>query len=75
MVDLYDNDRNITSMAKTTAFPAVIMAQWIASGKIQENGVLTPEELIIGERFDPFIHDLEEKGINISFRKKFCNQK
>ncbi|MGG0656955.1 saccharopine dehydrogenase family protein [Rummeliibacillus pycnus] len=70
MIDLYDNERNITSMAKTTGFPAVIMAEWIAEGKIPNIGVNPPEELIIGDFFDPFVSELEEKGINISFSQE-----
>ena len=49
MIDGYDHERNITSMAKTTALPAALMANWIAMGKITETGVVPIESLIIRE--------------------------
>lgn len=70
MVDLYDHQRDITSMAKTTAIPAMLLAKWIASGKIQETGVLGVEELIINERFNPFMDELKELGIDILYKEE-----
>lgn len=67
MVDFYDHERNITSMAKTTAMPALLLAEKIISGEVNEKGVLPVEELIIGDRFDPFMEGLKEKGIDIAF--------
>lgn len=67
MVDFYDHQRNITSMAKTTAMPALLLAERIISGEVTEKGVLPVEELIIGARFDPFLEALQDKGIDISF--------
>ncbi|WP_368652864.1 saccharopine dehydrogenase family protein [Ornithinibacillus sp. 4-3] len=69
MIDVYDKERRITSMAKTTAFPAVIMAEWIAEGKINKLGIVPPEELIVGELFEPFINELKSRGISISFKE------
>ena len=68
MVDHYDEMRDITSMAKTTAMPAVLVAERIINGEIQNTGVIPVEEIIIGEQFDPFIKDLQKKGIHISYR-------
>lgn len=67
MVDLYDHGRNITSMAKTTALPAAIMAKWIAKKKITDTGVVPIENLIVNGNFNPFIGELKELGINIEF--------
>lgn len=66
MIDFYDKEREITSMAKTTAVPAKLMAKWILTDKITERGIVPIENLIIGERFDPFINELNEKGIVIN---------
>jgi lysine 6-dehydrogenase len=63
MVDFYDHERNITSMAKTTAIPAMLMANWIIEGRVTEKGVQPIENIIIGDRFDPFIKELEDKGV------------
>jgi lysine 6-dehydrogenase len=70
MVDLYDNEQNTTSMAKTTGFPAVILAEWMAEGKIAKRGVAAVEEIIIGHLFDPFMHELSIRGIHISFKEE-----
>jgi lysine 6-dehydrogenase len=69
MVDMYDSERQITSMAKTTSFPAVILAEWMAEGKIAKRGVAAIEDVIIGQLFDPFMQELSNRGIHISFEK------
>lgn len=67
MVDLYDEVRGYTSMAKTTAFPAVAVTGWLAQGKLPERGFLTPEQLLVGERFEPFMTELEENGVVVRY--------
>lgn len=66
MIDYYDHDRGITSMAKTTAIPAMLMMNWILTGKVPETGIVPVEKLIIGDRFGEFISELREKGIKIN---------
>lgn len=68
MVDIYDHERDISSMAKTTALPAALAAKWIAERKILETGVVPIETIIVNERFDPFIEELKELGIHIEFK-------
>lgn len=70
MVDFYDHERNITSMAKTTALPAMLLANWIATGRVSETGVVPIENVIVGERFAPFMEELERLGIHINFKKE-----
>lgn len=65
MVDYFDEEKNYTSMAKTTAFPASIAAQMIVSGEITQRGVVFPEELFIGELYEPFIESLKSRGVLI----------
>ncbi|WP_432351954.1 saccharopine dehydrogenase family protein [Sporosarcina sp. A2] len=69
MVDLYDHTRNITSMAKTTALPAAVAAKWIAEKKIVETGVVPIETIIVKDRFNPFLAELEELGLHIEFKE------
>lgn len=69
MIDFYDHDRNITSMAKTTAIPAMLVANWIANDRIKEKGIVPVEKIMIGERFDPFLSELNEYGIDIKFQE------
>ncbi|ANU14843.1 L-lysine dehydrogenase [Planococcus halocryophilus Or1] len=70
MIDLYDHDRKITSMAKTTAIPAMLVAQWIADKKILETGVIPIENLIVRERFQPFLTELAHLGIEIGYKEE-----
>ncbi|MDY0407155.1 saccharopine dehydrogenase C-terminal domain-containing protein [Virgibacillus sp. 179-BFC.A HS] len=70
MVNPYDRERDITSMARTTAIPAMLTANWIVTGKIREKGVLPTEKIIIGERFEPFMKELKGYGIDIAFRQE-----
>ncbi len=67
MVDLYDEARGYTSMAKTTAFPAVAVTSLLAQGQMPERGFMTPEELLVGARFEPFMSELKENGVNIGY--------
>lgn len=69
MIDLYDHERKITSMAKTTAIPAALTAKWIASKKITETGVIPIESLIVRERFQPFLDEIINFGIEIKFQE------
>ncbi|EKN65638.1 L-lysine dehydrogenase [Neobacillus bataviensis LMG 21833] len=70
MVDLYDHERNITSMAKTTALPAMLLANWIAQGKINAVGIVPIEKVIINEHFGPFVEELKSLGIEIAFKEE-----
>lgn len=66
MVDVFDTERNYTSMAKTTGFPVVIAIEWLAKGKLTETGFLAPEQLFAGDRFDDFISELAGHGVHIT---------
>ena len=70
MVDFYDQSRNITSMAKTTAVPAAIIAKWIALKKITETGVIPIESIIIKDKFEPFMNEMSRLGINIDYQEE-----
>lgn len=70
MIDLYDHGRSITSMAKTTALPAAVFAKWIANKNITETGIVAVEEVIINERFQPFIDELEGLGISFEYKEE-----
>lgn len=68
MVDYYDSEKNYTSMAKTTSFPASIAAQMLVSGKINQRGVLFPENVFDDELYEPFIQELAARGVVISHK-------
>lgn len=62
VVDLYDDVTGLTSMMRTTSFPAAVTAMMMADGRITERGVLTPERCIPPEEF---IEALRSRGIDI----------
>ncbi len=66
MVDYYDSDRQYTSMAKTTSFPASIGAQMIVSGQIEQMGVVFPENVFDGDLYNPFMEALAARGVTVS---------
>ena len=45
LLDFYDRQTKTTSMSRTTAFPCAIVARMIASGQINQTGVIPPERL------------------------------
>ncbi len=67
MVDRYDEQTGITSMARTTAFTGAIVARMIASGSLETEGELfiTPEKVITGPTVDDLMRELRKAGINI----------
>lgn len=67
MVDMYDEQRRYTSMAKTTGFPAVIALEWLAEGRLDERGFLAPEQILAGDRFESFMAELQERGVSIDY--------
>jgi len=62
VVDLFDESTGLTSMMRTTSFPAAVTAMMMADGRITKRGVLTPERCIPP---DLFIEALRERGIDI----------
>lgn len=66
MVDYCDSEKNYTSMARTTSFPASIAAQMIASGQISVRGVVFPENVFSQGLFPLFIEGLKKRGVAIS---------
>lgn len=65
MIDYFDDRTGLTSMMRTTAFPAATIAVMLADGTVDENGVLPPERAIPPE---PFIEALRKRGIEIERR-------
>lgn len=68
LLDFYDPETRTTSMARSTAFPASIAAQMIASGEISQRGVVFPEDVFQGSLFKPFVRELKKRGIAIKHR-------
>lgn len=68
MIDFFDSEKGYTSMAKTTSFPASIVAQMIASGSITQKGSLFPENVFHAELYQPFIDALAERGVIVTHK-------
>ncbi|MBT5877131.1 MAG: hypothetical protein HOH43_27165 [Candidatus Latescibacteria bacterium] len=66
MVDHFDETLGFTSMARTTAFTAAIVARMIARGDLKHPGTpfITPEQVISGPLFDRLISDLGSSDIS-----------
>ncbi len=60
IIDHYDQERNLTAMMRTTAFPASVTALMIARGSITEKGVLYQE---ISIPHQEYIKELEKWNI------------
>jgi lysine 6-dehydrogenase len=65
VVDYFDESNGLTSMMRTTSFPAAVAAMMMVDGRIEKRGVLTPERCIPPE---PFIEELRSRGIDIKHR-------
>jgi len=67
MLDRYDEKHGITAMARTTAYPASIIAHLMLKKVIKEKGVVPPERLGMSEEFfSAFLNELEKRGIKIA---------
>ena len=70
LLDRFDKKRGITSMARTTAYPASIVAQMMLKGAIKEKGVVPPERLGMNDKlFKMFMEGLKQHGIEVSEKK------
>lgn len=58
MVDRFDEETGMTSMARTTAYTGMIVARMVGRGDIKGSGITTPEKVIIGKRFDRLVKEL-----------------
>ena len=66
MVDFYDEDRGITSMAKTTGFTAAIIARTLGRGAIKAKGIQWPVRVVNGELFVELLGKLRERGVEVT---------
>ena len=62
LIDYFDEENNITSMMRTTAYPVAIIADMIHTGVIKKRGVYTCENIVPPK---PFFKELEKRNIKI----------
>jgi len=65
MIDYFDEATGLTSMMRTTSFPAAIAATMMVDGGISQRGVLPPERAIPPDRF---LSELRNRGVVIEKR-------
>ena len=58
-----DEEIGITSMERTTAYPASIAAMIIAHDDGGMRGVVEPENMFVGERFKKMVDELAKRGV------------
>src|SRR5262245_36108928 len=64
MVDHYDPKTDMSAMMRTTAFPASIVVQMLASGAISKRGGVLQE---LDVPADLFLDEMEKRGIKIEY--------
>jgi lysine 6-dehydrogenase len=71
LVDRYDEATGFTSMARTTAFTGATVARMIARGEIPGRGLLTPEQVITGSRFERLVAELAAAKVEFIFATEY----
>jgi lysine 6-dehydrogenase len=64
MVDHYDPKTDMSAMMRTTAFPASIVVQMLASGAINKRGGVLQE---VDVPADLFLDEIEKRGIKVEY--------
>jgi lysine 6-dehydrogenase len=66
MIDHYDSRRELTSMARTTAFPCSVAAQMLGAGLVEERGLVPPELAFKAALRQEFMNQLRQRGLKIT---------
>ena len=64
VVEFFDKQLQVTSMARTTGYTAAIVGRMIARGDIQDRGVVPPEIAVAG-KLKRFTSELAHRGVRI----------
>ena len=65
MVDFYDDNRSVSSMARTTSYTAAIVARMLGRGDVSEKGLLPSVKIVRGNLFRRLLKELEERGVQV----------
>ena len=65
MVDFYDEEKGITSMAKTTSYTAAIVGRMLGRGDISDRGLVPPAKVVRGDLFRHLLEELANRGVNV----------
>jgi lysine 6-dehydrogenase len=70
MLVRYDEQNKLTAMMQTTGFPAAIVAQMLADGRISKPGAYPVETGIPAE---PFFDEINKRGFGLSWRLRYLD--
>jgi lysine 6-dehydrogenase len=66
MVDYFDEEKGVTSMAKTTGYTAAIITRMLARGAFPQKGIQWPVRIVKGELFRELMSGLRERGVEVT---------
>jgi lysine 6-dehydrogenase len=66
MVDFYDEEKGITSMAKTTGYTAAIIARMLGREAIKGKGIQWPVRVIQGPLVEKLLSELRKRGVEVT---------
>jgi lysine 6-dehydrogenase len=66
MVDRRDAGSPLSSMARTTGFPAAITARWLHAGAIAAPGIHPPERIGLDGHAEAMLAELSARGIHVT---------
>jgi lysine 6-dehydrogenase len=69
MIDRYDAKQDLTSMARTTAFPCTIAAQIVGAGEVDLKGLVPPELAFKGDLRRRFMRYLTDRKMRITSKR------
>ncbi len=74
LLDRYDKERQITSMARTTAYTASVVTQLLVQKEISEKGVIPPEKLGMNDGlFEKLTKEIKKKRVIIREEKRILD--
>jgi lysine 6-dehydrogenase len=74
VLDHFDMGRQVTSMARTTAYTASVVAQLLGRKEITERGVVPPEKLGMNKRlFEKLTNEMKKKRVFINEEKEMSD--
>ena len=74
VLDRYDKERQVTSMARTTAYTASIVTQLLGRKGITVRGVVPPEKLGMNDRlFGELTNEMKKKRVIINEEKEMLD--
>jgi len=66
LIDHYDQEKNVTSMARTTGYTCTIIARLLLEGIIPLTGICPPEKIgEISGLFEKLLGEYQKRGINL----------